>query len=152
MAKVCIACGEPVGKHRAKYCSAACGLAKRLERKRNKHNTDPEARRKQLVRLKCRYLKLERKPCFYCGSPETEKHHWDYDYPEVVSWLCRAHHIELHRHGLDISEDGGAIQYRVTTNAPRSGELFLLAEDPLSRSDPRPPSLPESQPGLSGPR
>jgi hypothetical protein len=98
MAKVCIACGEPVGKHRAKYCSDACGMAKRLERKRIKHNTDPEARRKQLVRLKCRYLKLERQPCVVCRDDNTEKHHYSYDNPRHVVWLCRRCHNRLHRY------------------------------------------------------
>jgi hypothetical protein len=37
-----------------------------------------------------------RQPCERCGGP-SEAHHADYSQPLVVSWLCKAHHRELHR-------------------------------------------------------
>lgn len=35
-------------------------------------------------------------PC-HCGAP-AEMHHTDYDQPLKVEWLCREHHLALHRH------------------------------------------------------
>lgn len=40
--------------------------------------------------------KLVRGTCV-CGSLKTEAHHDDYDKPLEVIWLCRKHHIELHK-------------------------------------------------------
>lgn len=36
-------------------------------------------------------------PCQVCGGENTEMHHPDYEQPEQVVWLCRKHHIELHK-------------------------------------------------------
>jgi hypothetical protein len=35
-------------------------------------------------------------PCEVCGSADVEKHHEDYDYPLLVRWRCREHHLDLH--------------------------------------------------------
>lgn len=39
---------------------------------------------------------LVRQPCFVCGESRVEAHHADYDNKLGVSWLCLAHHGELH--------------------------------------------------------
>ncbi len=39
---------------------------------------------------------IERKPCVVCGSPKVEGHHHDYSKPTEVTWLCPAHHRQLH--------------------------------------------------------
>lgn len=39
--------------------------------------------------------KLQREPCFVCGS-EAEAHHCAYDLPLHVTWLCDAHHKQVH--------------------------------------------------------
>lgn len=41
--------------------------------------------------------KIERKPCEVCGAAKVDGHHADYSKPLDVRWLCRAHHMELHR-------------------------------------------------------
>lgn len=62
---------------------------------------NPENRLKQEVRMifrdAVRYGKLLRQPCEVCGEAKTEGHHSDYSKPLDVRWLCRLHHIELHR-------------------------------------------------------
>jgi hypothetical protein len=40
-------------------------------------------------------LKME--PCAKCGKKIAESHHPDYKRPGHVIWLCRKHHMELHR-------------------------------------------------------
>jgi len=42
--------------------------------------------------------------CVVCGNKETHGHHDDYSKPLEVKWLCREHHMELHRN-LKIQED-----------------------------------------------
>jgi len=40
---------------------------------------------------------LERQPCEVCGCDQVDGHHPDYDQPIAVIWLCRKHHVEVHR-------------------------------------------------------
>jgi hypothetical protein len=40
---------------------------------------------------------IKKADCVECGSPESEMHHPDYDKPIEIVWLCREHHVELHR-------------------------------------------------------
>lgn len=41
--------------------------------------------------------KLIQEKCKFCGSPDTEMHHHDYDKPLDVEWLCRDCHLEHHQ-------------------------------------------------------
>ncbi len=41
--------------------------------------------------------KLKRLPCEQCGVAATDAHHPDYSKPLEVVWLCRQHHMDLHR-------------------------------------------------------
>lgn len=41
--------------------------------------------------------KLERRPCYFCGSEKNvQAHHEDYDHPLDVVWLCAGCHGKLH--------------------------------------------------------
>ena len=40
---------------------------------------------------------LIRGPCEKCGASKVDAHHDDYALPLAVRWLCRAHHLEVHR-------------------------------------------------------
>lgn len=57
--------------------------------------------RKQAARLAITHAietgRLLRLPCEVCGEPRSDAHHDDYDKPLDVRWLCRPHHMELHR-------------------------------------------------------
>ena len=41
--------------------------------------------------------RIFRQPCSICGKENAEGHHEDYYKPYDVVWLCRKHHIDLHR-------------------------------------------------------
>jgi hypothetical protein len=55
------------------------------------------AKAKQQVRSALRNGTLTKLPCFICGNEKVEGHHPDYDAPLDVVWLCRSHHMQLHR-------------------------------------------------------
>lgn len=40
---------------------------------------------------------LKRQPCHVCGAEKVEAHHTHYSHPLEVVWLCRSHHVQLHR-------------------------------------------------------
>jgi hypothetical protein len=45
---------------------------------------------------------LQKQGCEVCGSGEVDAHHDRYDEPLNVRWLCRRHHVRLHRGGEDM--------------------------------------------------
>jgi hypothetical protein len=40
---------------------------------------------------------IKRKPCENCRSQPAQGHHTDYSKPLEVVWLCKRHHLRLHR-------------------------------------------------------
>jgi hypothetical protein len=61
--------------------------------------------RKDVIKRKARIAlqnavargKVKRQPCEQCGNPKSDAHHPDYTKPLDVMWLCRKHHMTLHR-------------------------------------------------------
>lgn len=41
--------------------------------------------------------KIVKLPCQVCGEIKVEAHHTDYSKPLEVEWLCRKHHLEVHK-------------------------------------------------------
>jgi DNA-directed RNA polymerase subunit N (RpoN/RPB10) len=41
-------------------------------------------------------------PCFVCGREDSEAHHPDYSAPLAVTWLCSAHHAQVHKEAREI--------------------------------------------------
>lgn len=41
--------------------------------------------------------KIKKQPCEVCGDVRVDAHHADYSKPLEVRWLCRRHHMALHR-------------------------------------------------------
>lgn len=69
-------------------------------------NKNPEKRAAHVkVGNAIRDGKLERGVCEVCGSDKVEAHHDDYTKPLEVRWLCKSHHMELHRKYPDLPQD-----------------------------------------------
>ena len=59
---------------------------------------NPEKRKAHdAVRTAVRNGSLVRLPCSECGETNTEAHHYAYDMPLDVIWLCSMHHKQLHK-------------------------------------------------------
>ena len=58
-------------------------------------------RDKHLARIKVgnalRGKKLVKLPCEICGNSKSEAHHHDYSKPLEVKWVCKFHHMQLHK-------------------------------------------------------
>lgn len=50
----------------------------------------------QAVNNALRDGRLDRQPCFLCGS-KAQAHHPDYSAPLAVAWLCPTHHAQTHK-------------------------------------------------------
>jgi len=47
---------------------------------------------------------LEKQPCEVCGTTKhIDGHHPNYQRPLEVQWLCRCHHVRLHKQGVSAS-------------------------------------------------
>lgn len=83
------------------------------DRKRSK---DPERKKKSVERIRTmrksrpkmykahtkvnnaiRDGKLKKKPCKVCGETKVQAHHPDYRKPLLIVWLCKKHHVEIHK-------------------------------------------------------
>lgn len=52
-----------------------------------------------------RYGTIKKLPCEQCGTEEmVEAHHYDYDKPLDVMWLCGNHHKEWHKTNTPMNE------------------------------------------------
>ena len=91
-------CGKPNAPSK-RYC-ATCHAAYMREWRKT-HPLTPAQRVKDIARshanLGQKVGRLIPQPCETCGSQKVEKHHDDYSRPLQVRWLCRAHHLALHR-------------------------------------------------------
>lgn len=62
-------------------------------RKRNREKINAHAALNRAVNSG----KIKKQPCSACGNNKSEGHHKDYSKPLDVIWVCRKHHIEIHR-------------------------------------------------------
>ena len=50
----------------------------------------------QLVRQAVFFNKIQKEPCEVCGEVNVHGHHYDYNKPLDVKWLCPLHHSREH--------------------------------------------------------
>lgn len=101
----CSKCNNQIEDSRKgqRYCKS-CHAAN-MRKNRPKHSElKPEARKKANTRAYSKeYLKrgfIVKQPCVVCGDENSQMHHDDYDKPLDVIWVCRKHHLELHKNLL----------------------------------------------------
>lgn len=74
------------------------GTAEMVRRKKAQDMKFPEkARARRICREAKRYGKIKVGVCEKCGEVKVDAHHTDYSKPLDVMWLCRKHHMKLHR-------------------------------------------------------
>jgi len=99
----CSKCGgiiEATRIHKQGYCKSC--HAEHMRNTRPKHSELHELARKKAVaraylNTYLRRGKVNKTPCEVCGSERSEAHHEDYNKPLEVHWLCRDHHLEIHK-------------------------------------------------------
>jgi len=82
-------------KQRAKTSKRKLLAAKTYQ---NRKITQPiQWKARYLLNMNVQLKKIIRKPCEVCGELKTEGHHENYHKPLVVKWLCKKHHILIHK-------------------------------------------------------
>src|SRR5260221_14377880 len=93
---ICEKCNKDFPKNC--YCHAESKNAQKRRRYANeysKRNPIKMLARKKVYREK-RAGRLKEAPC-RCGSLKVEAHHPDHNFPLEIIWLCKRHHIEIHK-------------------------------------------------------
>lgn len=85
-------------KSARRAANSPTGLRLRAEWAANSKKSEPEKwKARNAVNNALRSGKIERKPCYFCGSDERlQAHHEDYSRPLDVIWLCASCHGKLH--------------------------------------------------------
>ncbi len=66
---------------------------------------NPEKRKAHIaLNNALRDKRIERLSCEICGEERSEAHHNDYSNPLGVRWLCKKHHIEIHKSEDEMSD------------------------------------------------
>ena len=89
---------DPERKENAKRCGASMPMECRIAEQRERRRREPEkSKARRAVAYALKAGKIERSPCFFCGSEKNlHAHHEDYDHPLDVVLLCSSCHGKLH--------------------------------------------------------
>ena len=101
MEKLCTKCNKEPRRANTKqrWCKTCHNSFMREWRKTH---TETEEQRikgnaRSYLRVYIRRGKIARGICEVCGDLKTVGHHDDYTKPLQVKWLCRKHHLEVHK-------------------------------------------------------
>lgn len=70
--------------------------------KRTKAKYPEKEKARRILMFAIRSGKLIRLPCLICGNKKSEAHHTDYTKPLDVVFLCRRHHIDVHKNLISL--------------------------------------------------
>lgn len=65
---------------------------------------NPQKKKAHKILAEALKMGLIRQRCEICGDPKTDGHHPDYNFPLLIRWLCRKHHIAVHCGKLILSD------------------------------------------------
>lgn len=92
-------CGNP--RRKGGQDCTPCHNANNTKNRKRWDDFTPEEKEKLKARahasMALKRGQIHRKPCEVCGSPKSQMHHPDYSKHLEVVWLCRPHHMEVHR-------------------------------------------------------
>lgn len=60
-------------------------------------NNPKKRRAHQAIKNEIRSNRLKKEPCSICGKPNVHAHHFDYDKPLDIIWLCPKCHSDWHK-------------------------------------------------------
>ena len=128
--KLCSKCNENTPKKGGRYCLGCHAAYCREWRKSHRLNAEQKKRAsaRSYLKVYVKRGKIARQPCLSCGAP-AEGHHPDYDRPLYVLWLCREHHMELHRTRRDEDRQLSTARISQETNAMRQENKRSSAND-----------------------
>lgn len=73
-------------------------LTKKISSKKTKLKYPERDKARRKLRDAVKAGKIKRLPCEVCSTTiDIQAHHTDYSRPFDVKWLCRSHHMMLHR-------------------------------------------------------
>lgn len=105
--RMCSRCGIKPQRKSHNWCFLCHAAYMREWRK--SHPLNAEQRLKDICRAYANVYEgrgaLVPQPCEVCGTKDVEKHHPDYSKPLEVKWLCRDHHLELHRQSAGVKHE-----------------------------------------------
>lgn len=81
-------------RSQTRYLKHKEAIAEYSKKYKGTHTQEDITRRKTNLAIKKGILK--RKPCSVCDNIKSDAHHFDYNRPLEVIWLCRKHHRLLH--------------------------------------------------------
>ena len=87
-----------IGKQR--YCQLCKNESMRKNRPKHSEMTEQQKLKnnaRSYLHVYVKRGKIKKENCKVCNNRKTEAHHEDYARPIDVIWLCKKHHIEIHR-------------------------------------------------------
>lgn len=99
---LCSKCGLENNRQNQRYCLTCHNAYMREWRKTHKLTGDAKIRdiARHYAGTYLRRGLIEKKPCLWCSSENSQMHHEDYSFPLKVEWLCRPCHLAHHQRGL----------------------------------------------------
>lgn len=102
MGKLCSKCKNEIEESRIKqrYCKSCHAENMRENRPKHSELTDEQRKKsnaRSYLHVYIKRGKIEKQHCKVCNDLNAEPHHYDYSKPLEVIWLCRIHHLELHK-------------------------------------------------------
>lgn len=97
--KLCSKCKKQKRGQSKRYCDKC--HSEYMKEWRKLHPLNEKQKLKERARAYARVYvkrgKIEKEPCFKCGSLKSQIHHPDYCKPTMIIWLCREHHLDIHK-------------------------------------------------------